>query len=453
MSLLQFLRILAARRAILLAILLSCFATAVVVSQLLPKRYEARSRIILDLVKPDPVTGQLISNQFLQAYVRTQIELIQDERTAGRVVDALGWASNPAIVAQFSEDMQSSDDIRTVLAKRISDGTQAQLLDRSNILEIIFTWSDPEAARQIADVVRATYIDLSLQNRRDTASRTAEWYRDQADKAQRLLTAAQGERAGFAKANGIVLQSDNTDLESAKLAALSTQSAIPIVGAAAAAPPSAANLQLDQINQQIAQAATTLGPNHPVFQALQRQRAVLEAEAARQRGATSSLGSPGASMAQIEQAYQTQKTRVVAQRDKIDRLNQMQNDIELKRDQYVKASQRAADFRLEADVGDTGMTPLGTAAASSTPTYPNIPLIIMGSIGLGAMLGICIALLVEMLGRRVRSDDDLAIAAAAPVFAVVGDSRNPDGWIRRLIRFVGRKSRSRRGTELVESAA
>lgn len=452
MSLIQFLRIFWARRAIVLAALFAFFVGGVAVSFLLPAKYEARSRVLLDVIKPDPVTGQLMSTQFLRAYISTQIELIKDYRTSGQIVDQLGWANDPEHIEAYTKATNGQGtDIRRWLADQIGENTAANLIQGSNILEITYTDSSPETARQIADLIRGTYIEQSLESRRETAGRTADWYREQSDKALALLTSAEKERSEFAKANGIVIQADNTDLESSKLAALSTQSVVadsmPALGAMM---PSSTNTQLDAIDQQIAQAAGTLGPNHPVFQALQRQRQVLAAEVARQKAAMGGLAPAGATGAQIEGAYQRQKERVIGQRDKLDQLNQMQRDIELKRDQYLKSMQRAADLRLEADVGEAGMSPLGTATAPTEPASPNRPLIIVVATALGAGLGVVIALLVELLGRRVRSDDDLEYAASAPVFAIVGDSRNPNGWIRKLTRLLDRKGAARRRS-LVEA--
>ena len=91
MSIFQFLRILAARRLFLLIALISCFSVATVMTFILPKRYKASARLMLDIVKPDPVTGQVIANQFLRAYTNTQIELIRDQQVAG-LQDQLAFA-------------------------------------------------------------------------------------------------------------------------------------------------------------------------------------------------------------------------------------------------------------------------------------------------------------------------------------------------------------------------
>jgi len=111
----------------------------------------------------------------------------------------------------------------------------------------------------------------------------------------------------------------------------------------------------------------------------------------------------------------------------------------LRRDQYLKGSQRVADYQLQSNVGDNGMEPLGDATAPNTPSFPNVPAIIAGSIALGLGLGVCVALLVELLGRRIRSDDDLNYATGAPVFASIGMRRAPDSILSKIIGFLERR--------------
>jgi uncharacterized protein involved in exopolysaccharide biosynthesis len=167
----------------------------------------------------------------------------------------------------------------------------------------------------------------------------------------------------------------------------------------------------------LAQAAATLGPNHPSYQALLRQKQVYESLAAKQ-------GSGGGSMAgAVEGAYERQRARVIAERDKVDALQRMQNDVLLKRDQYLKAAQRAADLQLEAATTNAGISDMGPTTGSTMPSFPNRPLIIGMAAASGLALGILLALLVELLNRRVRSTDDLEVAAGAPVLAVVGIPR------------------------------
>lgn len=421
MSLVQFFRILWARRWIILPAFLVCVATAAIVSQFLPERYRASTRIVLDTFKPDPVTGQVMSSQFMRAYTQTQIELIEDYRTAGRVVDALGWANDPGNIAAFNaSSAASSGDIRRWLAQQIISNTKAGVIEGSNILEISYVDTTAERAEQIANLVRKAFLEESLAYKREAALKSAEWYTQQAESARKALTEAENARTAYARANGIVLTSANTDLDTQKLEQLEGQSvaasAAPTVTAGSAAMGPAA-IQLAALDQQLEQAATTLGPNHPMFQALQRQRVVAAAAAARERSAVAS--SSGVNAGAIRSAADAQKSQVIAKSEKLDQLVRLQRDVELKKDQFIKASSRVGDLRLEANSDDAGMTTLGEATAPEKPYFPNVPLIVGSAAAFGFGLGLLIALLVELLGRRVRSAEDLEHAVGAPVFGVI----------------------------------
>ena len=105
MSILQFLHILIARQTVIWAAFLSCLFTALIVSQLLPPRYEASSKVLLNVLKPAPVTGEVMGLRDMRPYVATQIALIKDYGTTGRVVDRLGWADQPATIARFDSTL------------------------------------------------------------------------------------------------------------------------------------------------------------------------------------------------------------------------------------------------------------------------------------------------------------------------------------------------------------
>jgi polysaccharide biosynthesis transport protein len=452
MSLIQFLRILVARRAILLAALLSCFIVALVMTQILPKRYEATARVMLDTVTPDPVTGVAIGSGY-RAFVKTQTELIEDEQTAGRVVDKLGWAGQPELISQYARETNGQgNEIRRWLAQQIVDVTKAQVIEPSNIIEIKYSSSTPDVARQIAGMIREVYIDTTIEMRRDTAGRNADWYAQQTEKAKLALTAAEAERAQFAKANGIAVQPNSIDVESAKLATLTGQSASASSVLQTAAPtplppPGGASLQLAAINQQIAQAGQTLGPNHPTYQALTRQKTVVEGEVAREKALIAQAAkrpSTSAAVAQIDAAYNAQKTRVIAQRETLDKLDQFNRDISVKQDQYLKSAQRVAQLRLESSTAETTITPLGEATVPDEPTSPRVTLILFGALAFGLALGVGLALLVELLGRRVRSDEDLEYAAKVPVFAIVGQPQNPNSAYRRIARMIKDRATNKR---------
>jgi succinoglycan biosynthesis transport protein ExoP len=254
--------------------------------------------------------------------------------------------------------------------------------------------------------VMQAYLDTSVSFRRADANRNADWYAQQADKVKASLIAAQMAEADFERANGVVMQDDKTDVDSARLAAMATQS-----DAAAADSSSGLQAQLADMDSQIHEASQTLGPNHPQLLAMKAKRASLAAMFAQAGSAKPSA--PGVSR------VAAQKALVVGNRDKLARLKILQTEVDVLHDQYNKTVGRETEFRQQAGIVDAGLTALGSASAPQSPSFPNRPLIIGGSLGLGLALGLLMALLIELLDRRVRSPEDLSAALGLPVLAVL----------------------------------
>ena len=422
MSIIQFLRILWARRWVTIAATVSCVLGAFIVTLIIPPRYSAYSRVMMDLVKPDPVTGQVTAApSFARAYTKTQIELIRDYRVAGQVVEDLGWLQDPNLITQYDMRGPGDDrDFRRWAAQRVIDGTSASLIEGSNILEISYTSNSPESARTVADALRKAYIDTSLAFRREGARRTAEWYDEQTAKAKGVLVSAEAAKTAYEKQTGIVLQDGGPDIESAKLSALAQASA------ASAAPvitgPSAASMQLAQIDASIAQASRVLGPNHPDLIAMRQQRNVMAQQVAQERSAAAGMAGANAVSAG---ALERQKSKVIGQRDQVERLRQLQAEVDLRRAQFEKAAARTAELRQEAEVGETNLVPLGSAVTPQSPSFPNMPLIMFGALGFGLGFGVLVSLLIELFGRRVRGAEDVTAIIDAPLLAVIAGPRKP----------------------------
>jgi uncharacterized protein involved in exopolysaccharide biosynthesis len=121
----------------------------------------------------------------------------------------------------------------------------------------------------------------------------------------------------------------------------------------------------------------------------------------------------------VTRALQQQKSVVIAQRDKIERLRQLQSEVDLRREQYEKTAARAAELTLEAGVADSGMSPIGVVVTPTSPAFPNKPLILAGSLALGGGLGLVLAVLIELLNRRVRGFEDLEFDKNLNCLAIV----------------------------------
>ncbi len=419
MSIAQFLRILWARRLIIIAATVSCIAGAMAIALILPPRWQAHSRVMLDWIKPDPVTGEVNQAKGTHTFAATQVELIKDYNVAGQVVDRLGWLSDPTLIAAY-ENRSKGDtrDFRRWAAQLIIDRTDAELIEGSNIVEITYTATTADSAKAIADSLTKAYVDSSVAFRRQQAAQNAQWFDAQAKKDKDLLDTAETAKTSYERENGILMQDDKTDVDTARLRALSSAGPAPstIFSAPGSSPASA---ELAQLDAQIAQAAKTLGPNHPELQAMRARRNALAGIAAQERAANRAPSGGGQTSGAIEREVAAQKARVMSQRDKLGRLIQLQGEVDLRRDQYNKSAARAAQLHQEAAVMDNGLTILSAATTPQKPKFPNMPLIGFGSVGLGLGTGVLLALLLELFHRRIRSPEDLQLAGEIPLLAVV----------------------------------
>ena len=422
MSLIQFVRMFWARRWLIMAATGACLVGALLLTVLLPPRWESHARVMLDVMKPDPVTGLVIGTQEGRVYAATQIELITDNSVAGQVAEQLGWFTDPTLLAAYQRRSSSDQrDFRSWLSQLIVDNTTAKLIEDSNILDITYTGTSAPNAKAVADTLRKTYIQDSVLTRRENAERNAQWYEQQAIKARAALDLAVTAETTFERENGVVMANDKMDAESARMQALTASGGVPSAMPYIAPQNSTADMELAQIDSQIAASSKVLGPNNPEMQALRSRRTSVAAVASQEKAASRAAASGvSAGRGAYEQAIAAQKARLIAQSPKIGQLTELQNDVNLRRDELEKTSEKAAQYRQEALVSEVGLAPIGPASTPKAAAFPNYLLIIPGAIVLGGGLGVMIALLMELLARRVRGIEDLASLQDLPVIGVIG---------------------------------
>lgn len=439
MSPIQFLRILIARRLIIIVTFVTCLVVALGVAKTLPERYPARARVLLDVLKPDPVTGQMMTGRDPRSYIRTQIEIIRDFRVTGEVVDRLGWAQNPAVVAAWQAETGGEGDIRRWGADRISANTGAGIVEGSNILEIVYESPNSDDAKQIVSLLREAYLVASLQFKTDGAGRTAAWYREQSESAAKALRVAEETKNKFEQDQGLVMTAAGVESESTKLSSLQQalvaaqsgeagqQFAATVAGSTSQVVDSL-KVQLATLNDQIEQAAEKLGTEHPSYKSGIARRNLLMKQLATETAAARNVGSLQSSasrrtVSELQSQYDAQKQKVLGMKDELDRWSQLQREVDLRRTQYEKAAARTADLQLESNMSESGVLPLGDAVGGQERSFPVWPKIIGLASIFGLGLGVVLAVLTELYARRIRGPEDLRFVGKVPVLAVIADTK------------------------------
>ncbi|WP_199556203.1 GNVR domain-containing protein [Sandaracinobacteroides hominis] len=454
MSIIQFLRILLARWKLILAATLACMVVATTIAMLLPKRYPATARVLLD-IKSDPVTGEALGGRNDRGYLGTQMLVIRDMRVAGAVVDKLGLANDPAMIAAYEASGRTAADggIRAWLGQQIIDNTESGMVSGSNILEIRYQADNPDRAKAIVALIREAYIDESLRLRTDRAGRTGDWFREQTDKSREALSTAERDLSAFMVKNNIILVG-GVDSESAKLSALQAalqqaQGAQSATDAAVtvrlASDPVADQLQvqLASIEDELALAGARLGPEHPTYKSILARRNTLQRQIniARSKSAAGVSAQSGAvrqSIGELEKQVAAQSKLVLDRKPVLDELFRLSREVDLKRQQYEAALARTDQLRLQADQSEAGLVVMGDPQASRSPSYPKVNLIVALSALFGFGLGVLAALIAEFIARRVRGHEDLSFASGVPVLVTVGAAA-PSPLRQRIQKLLGRR--------------
>lgn len=426
MSLNQILRILYAWRRFILLSCLGCCVIAVAAASRLPPRYESSARVEIDLIKPDPITGTIVSSRYAEAYSATQAALVRDYSVAGRAVDASGLLSSPQLAEQYRRSgADKRMNFRRWLADQVAGGTGIRLVDGSNILEIFYTAADPSMATAFADLVRSAYIDQDIAFNRSDAERASIWLADQTEDLRQRLAQAQATLTEFERANGVLLYSNDMTFEEFRLQAFASsqptrRDLIPPLPEGSAAPSSRA---LAMLEAELAAASQTLGPNHPRLQQMLEQKRVLEDAVARETAALRQSQPPANA---APQATEGQRNRVLANQAAANEARRLAAEVEVLREQYAATATRMAQLRQESASPSSGLTPIGPASDPASKVFPNWWLIVALSAGFGLAFGILTSLLLELLALRVRGTADLAMEDV-PVLNAATETENAPG--------------------------
>jgi capsular polysaccharide biosynthesis protein len=97
----------------------------------------------------------------------------------------------------------------------------------------------------------------------------------------------------------------------------------------------------------------------------------------------------------------------------------LSREVESAQGAYDAVLQRASQVRLESQLEQTSVAVLDRAAVPGRPAPPGLVVSIVLAAVFGAMFGAALALLLEMLDRRVRVGDELTRLAGLEVLAEV----------------------------------
>ena len=442
MALSQFLLILRARFIVVLLVFVVTVATTVAVSLLLPKQYTASAAVVVDVKSPDPVSGLMLQGMMAPGYMATQVDIINSDRVAKAVVKLLKLDENPAVKAEWAAATGEKGQLDDWLANSIQRGLDVRPSRESNVINVNYSGTDPEFAATVANAFTQAYIDVNLDLRLAPAKQYATFFYEQTKAARTRLEAAQKALSKYQQANGITSVDEKVDFETAKLNETSSQLTA-VQGLTTDSQSKRGSSNADTVSEvmqsplinglkadiarleaKLTESSGNLGKNHPQTQRGEAELATLKAQLAQEtRKITSSIETTYQVSKQREQQLQGalagQKSRVLQLNKQRDDLNVLRRDIESAQRAFEVVSQRASQTSIESQTTQTNIAVLNAASAPPAPSKPKVFLNILVSIFLGTLLGIGLALVLELANRRVRSAADLADGLNMPLLGSI----------------------------------
>ena len=199
MTPLQILLILRAHYKIALAVALATIAIALAVTLLLPKRYTAATAVLVDVKSPDPIVAIMMPSN-----LATQIDIINSQRVALRVVRTLGLAEAPGVRDQWATATEGKGTPETWLADLLLRGLAVAPSRDSNIVNIAYTGTDPAFVAAVANGFAQAYMDVTIELKVDPARQYARWFGDQGKIMRDNLEKAQTRLSQFQQQKRIV---------------------------------------------------------------------------------------------------------------------------------------------------------------------------------------------------------------------------------------------------------
>ena len=453
MSLGQCLAILRARwRGALLVFMLTVVAN-ITVSLLLPKQYTATASVVVDF-KPDPVTAMIYGGLPPPGLMGTQVEILQSERVARRVLRNLKLADSPQVREQWLQATSGVGNIETWLLDAFQKRLEVKPSREAGVVSVSYKAPDPNFAAGVANAFVQAYLETSLALRVDPAKQYSAFFDTRAKEARETLEKAQTKLSAFQKANGIVATDERFDVETTRLNELSSQAVMlqalasesgsrqaqargasadkmqevlnnPLIGNLSAEV-SRAEARLQELNAR-------LGTEHPQVQEAKANiaslRARLEAETQRV------VGGVGVSNSIARQRGAEIRVALEAQRAQVLRMKAVRDEgLVLVRD--VESAQRAFDAvvarfnqsTLESQTTQSNVALLTSAEPPLEPSSPKILLNALLAVALGGLLAVGGALLLELMNRRVRGAQDVSATLGLPLLGMLVPTQSGRFW-------------------------
>ncbi|AWI54440.1 chain length determinant protein EpsF [Aquabacterium olei] len=424
----QLIAILRARWLIALSTFVLILGSVTTATLLTPKTYTASGSVVVDIKSPDPIAGMVLAGVAQPSFLMTQIDILTSSRVAQQVVRNLRLAESKVMQENWRESTGGIGDFQAWVAQLLRSSLEARPSRGSNVIYVSYKSPDPQFAAAIVNGFIRAYLETTVELRTDPAKLFNSQFDTSAKELKANLLEAQTRLSTFQQQQGLVINDERFDVETARLNELSAQLvSLQAVAAdsgsrqAAAmtrtdqspdiiANPLIAGLKGDVVRQeaQLQQFRAKYGENHPQVIELRSNvndlRSKLESEVRRVAGSLSVSNTVNASrVAQLRASLEEQRAKVLKLKNIRDQAAVLQREVDSAQRALDGVVSRLQNSSLESMAQQSNVVALEVAKAPSVPSSPRLFTNVMLG-GVGALVAaLALVLGLELHDRRLRT--------------------------------------------------
>lgn len=442
MNLQHFFAIIEARVKLMVAVFLTAIITAMIITMLLPNRYNATAKVMIDHRPSDPLSGMMFNGQLPPSYIGTQVDIIKSERVGRQVIRSTRLIDSTDFRAKWQEETGGRGNFETWAVGLISQALYVQQSRDSNVLEIGYVSQDPNFSASMANAFMQAYVDVSLEMRTEPARRYEQLFSTQAAQLRKEIEVAQAKLSAYQEENRLIETNERFDVENSRLVDLSNQLVmIQSAGFDSASREALASQNSDRMQEvlnspviavlkgdiarseaRLKELQARLGDSHPtvleVSASLREMRSRMDQEIRRVSGSVGINNSVNrARENQLRSALEAQRQKVLELKKVRDQANILQRDVENAQRAYDSLLGKRSQSALESQANQTNVSVLQNASPPVEASFPKPALNLLIACILGGGLSILCAYLLELIDPRIRVASqlpELKILAVVP---------------------------------------
>lgn len=197
----RYTRIVLLRKRVVIVVALLVMTMGVVISYVLPRKYEAQSTVFIEQSVISELVKGIAATPSMEAKIKVLTVSMLSRETLFKVLRIL------------DKDVEfSSDGIRESYIKSLRERISIKLDEKRGIFFISFQDSDPRYARDLVNTITQVYIEANTASKRDESLDATRFLSEQIESFKKRLDSAEEEINKYKAEHGLQLATDETTI-------------------------------------------------------------------------------------------------------------------------------------------------------------------------------------------------------------------------------------------------